>query len=325
MSYVTLRKQDFKIFLWIIIAASFLKLEAQTEPPNKYWEYKNFDNEECFRCHAMATLSYKHQETGIIKNLAVLPSDFNTSNHKNISCIMCHSIEFKEFPHPAQLKEEKLNCIDCHITDPTFDKFNFAQIETEFMQSVHHRELGDNFTCFNCHDPHTFKTTARNNTNIKETVLYDNQICLDCHNQTDVVAEIYDRVLPNIVEVHKWLPHQDLHWANVRCIDCHADSGTETVGVSHLIQPASMAVRNCVECHSTDSRLVHTLYKFQIEEERDQQGFFNAVMLNNSYIIGATRNYYLNLLSFIIFGLVIAGIVIHSLLRYAAYRRRDND
>lgn len=57
-----------------------------------------------------------------------------------------------------------------------------------------------------------------------------------------------------------------------------------------------------------------SLYKFESKEKR-RDGFFNGIILNSSYVIGANRNEYLNLLSLIIFIAVISIIVIHIIFR----------
>ena len=43
--------------------------------------------------------------------------------------------------------------------------------------------------------------------------------------------------------------------------------------------------------------------------------FVNAVVINNAYVIGANRNYVLNIVSVVIFGLVFMGLVLHIVLR----------
>jgi hypothetical protein len=58
-----------------------------------------------------------------------------------------------------------------------------------------------------------------------------------------------------------------------------------------------------------------SLYKYKVKEQRNKAGFFNGVILNESYVIGANRNYYLNVLSLIILGMVLAGIVVHASIR----------
>ena len=46
--------------------------------------------------------------------------------------------------------------------------------------------------------------------------------------------------------------------------------------------------------------LMASLYKFESKAQR-RDGFFNGIILNESYVIGANRNEYLNLLSLVIF------------------------
>ncbi len=265
------------------------------------------ETENCLRCHSMETLGYRDPITGSINNLSVNLMQLEASNHSGFDCIDCHSDEYGSFPHDKELKEDKPFCLDCHEGG---DELNFDAITSSFESSVHFTKLGDKFTCFQCHDPHSFKINARVNDDIKRTVLYDNHICLECHSSEDKISKLTDRVFPSLEVTHDFLPHRNLHWKNVRCIDCHAalDEGV----VSHNILPKEEAVHNCVECHSKDSRLTHSLYQFQVQEERSKAGFFNSVILNESYVIGATRNYYLNLLSFIFFAVTLIALAIHG-------------
>ena len=53
-----------------------------------------------------------------------------------------------------------------------------------------------------------------------------------------------------------------------------------------------------------------SLYKFESKAQR-QDGFFNGIILNESYVIGANRNEYLNLLSLIIF-VGVLGVIADS-------------
>ncbi|MCL5027948.1 MAG: cytochrome c3 family protein [Bacteroidetes bacterium] len=304
-----------KKFIFTLNAVIILSLHIF--PNSKKPSAEEF-NQQCFRCHSMATLGYKDESSGIIKSLAVLPHDFYNSNHKELECIDCHSRDFTTFPHPAKLKTENLYCLYCHKDEPKFQKYHFQSIESEFKQSVHYKKMGDKFTCFDCHDPHSFKINARVNRDVKETVLYDNHICLKCHDNTSTIKDLSGQLLPTLNVSHSWLPHIDLHWKSVRCIDCHTSPNAP--GVSHLILPKDQAVKNCVECHSKNSILLQSLYKFQTKQERDREGFINAVILNNSYVIGATRNYYLNLLSFIIFGIVLVALSVHGILRWKSHK-----
>ncbi len=281
------------------------------------------ENNKCFRCHSWSTLGYRDSNSSILINLSVNQKDFYSSNHRNLACIDCHSKDFRKFPHPAKLKKEGLYCLNCHKDNKKFSVLNFKIIEADFKESIHYKKFGNEFTCFNCHDPHIFKINARKNSQISQTVMYDNQICLSCHNNINKIELLSRKVVPALNEVHDWLPHLKLHLANVRCIDCHTYSNTP--GVSHLIVAKENAVKDCVNCHSENSLLLHTLYKFQSKQNRTEQGFINAIILNNSYIIGATRNYYLNLFSFIIFGIVIIALVTHGYLRYKSNKVMKNE
>jgi hypothetical protein len=280
-------------------------------------------NQKCLRCHSMATIGYQDPQSGMLKNLSVIPGNFYNSNHKNLECTQCHPLEFATFPHPPKLKNKDLYCLNCHQENSKLFKYSFKSIEKDFKESVHYQKFGNKFSCFNCHDPHSFKINARINTEIKKTVLYDNHICLECHNNETKIANFTKELIPDLNTSHQWLPHKDLHWKSVRCIDCHTEQST--AGVSHKILPKEKALKNCVECHSSNSILAQSLYKFQTKEDRDKVGFINAVILNNSYVIGATRNYYLNLLSFIIFGITLITLAIHGLMRWNSKKRNTNE
>jgi hypothetical protein len=155
---------------------------------------------------------------------------------------------------------------------------------------------------------------------LKEVVTNDNLICLSCHADMDKYQLVTDKENPNILETHDWLPNQRLHFNNVRCIECHAELNDEIL-VAHNIQSKEKAVRLCVECHSQNSILMASLYKFQSQEKRNDLGFFNAVILNESYVIGANRNYFLNVSSIVIFGLVLLGIATHYIFRLRSKKK----
>lgn len=301
------------MFRKIFFALLFLLISLSAQEIDKESKY-------CLRCHSMPTLGVKDPGTGLIKSFHVSYSELKASNHADLYCTDCHTEEFKTFPHPADLKENLPYCLDCHSDDDDTTLIQFGQIETAFKNSVHYKMLGDKFSCFNCHNPHSFKISTRISEDLKKTVLVDNQICLNCHNDEQKIRLYAENFYKDLSAVHDWLPHQDLHWKNVRCIDCHTDPNQS--GVSHLILPKEQALKNCVECHSTNTRLAQTLYKFQKKEERDREGFFNGFILNNSYIVGATRNFFLNWASVIIFALTLMGLSIHGYFYAGAIRKK---
>jgi len=240
--------------------------------------------------------------------------EFYTANHRSFACTDCHSAQYDTFPHPGELRmEEKYNCIDCHGGDETFSAFGFDEIDKEYQQSVHFKLEGEGFTCWGCHDPHTYKISIRNTENLKETILYDNAICLNCHSNFSHFQLLTDREEINVIEKHEWLPNQTSHFSSVRCIECHTTIN-DSILVAHLIVPKAEAVKKCNECHSKNSMLMASLYKFQSKEQR-RDGFFNGIILNESYVIGANRNEYLNLLSLVIYGIVLVIIGVHIYFR----------
>jgi hypothetical protein len=278
------------------------------------------DNERCLKCHGQAKYEYSNENLGrqvkalMCSERIVNRNEFYDSNHKSFSCTDCHSEEYTKFPHPGELRmEQKFNCIDCHGGDEKFAQYHFEEIDAEYQKSAHYKLEQDGFSCWKCHNPHSYKISVRNSDNLKETIAYDNSICLDCHSDFNRFQLLTDREEINIIQKHEWLPNQAVHIANVRCIECHTKINN-SIPVAHQIQPKTEAVKLCNECHSKNSILMASLYKFESKAQR-RDGFFNGIILNESYVIGANRNEYLNLLSLIIFVGVLGVISIHIVFR----------
>lgn len=299
-----------------LLTASYSS-KAQADSKFKNAEY----NEKCLKCHGQSKYKYNNPESSseVTKRMyietIVKRDQFYESNHRQFKCTDCHSEEYDSFPHPGRLRmESKYACIDCHGDDPKYEKFNFGQLETEFLSSVHSTKHSEDFNCWMCHNPHTYKISTRSEEKIKDIVAYDNAICLNCHADITRYQLLTDKTNPNILQKHEWLPNQALHFKNVRCIECHARTN-DSLLVAHNVQPKAKAVRRCVECHSTNSILMASLYKYKVQEGRSKSGFYNGVIMNEGYVIGANRNYYLGILSLIMFGCVMAGILVHASLR----------
>jgi predicted CXXCH cytochrome family protein len=278
------------------------------------------DNQRCFKCHGQARYEYTNENLGrkvkamMFSERIVKREDFYQSNHKSFSCVDCHSADYVKFPHAGELRmEQKLGCIDCHGGDEKFAKYHFEEIETEYKESTHFKLEEEGFSCWNCHDPHSYKISVRNEENLKETIAYDNAICLDCHSDFNRFQLLTNKAEINIVKKHEWLPAQKSHFANIRCIECHTMIN-DSIPVSHQIKPKTAAVKLCNECHSQNSILMASLYKFESKAQR-RDGFFNGIILNESYVIGANRNEYLNIISLIMLVGVLGVIGIHIVFR----------
>ncbi len=306
------------VFFLLGFATFFSLAFSQTSVTVGKMEESNKDtlsgNRYCLMCHASAFYTLRDNETGKIyrktmcTNCIIDTLDFAKCNHHRFQCISCHSDDFKVFPHSRKSRfEEIASCIECHSVDSIAVAYKFDLIDVDYQMSVHATKHAKNFNCWMCHDAHSYRVKAT-------TIEYDNSICLSCHANIRKYNLILNKRNPNIIEKHEWLPNQQLHFQNVRCIECHA-MVNDSILIAHNIQPKSKAVKRCVECHSTNSLLRQTLYKYQSKEQISNNGFFNAVILNKSYVIGATRNYFLNVASVIIFIIILIGMFIHIYLR----------
>jgi len=277
------------------------------------------DNEKCLVCHGEPYFQLVDTVMGVTQNRLMCNDyfierdDFYQSNHWSFACTDCHSYDFEIFPHPTSTRlEEPYQCYDCHGYDEQYAQYQFEEIQIEYNESTH-AEI-ENFSCWKCHDPHSYKVSIRNTTNLEETILYDNNICLECHANFNNFQLLTDRDEIVVVESHNWLPNQSAHFTSVRCIECHTEIN-DSILVAHKVLPKDKAVKRCTECHTSDSRLLATLYKFQSKEFRSDVGFLNGVIFNQSYVIGANRNIILNYLSYIIFGGVLLVVFVHIFFR----------
>ena len=58
-----------------------------------------------------------------------------------------------------------------------------------------------------------------------------------------------------------------------------------------------------------------SLYQYKVKEIRSTKGFITGSIVNDSYVIGANRNFYLNVVSVVIAVFVLIAIFIHAFLR----------
>ncbi len=291
---------------------------VDTDLPEKIKKW----NAECYGCHSEAGLKNPPRDDMDIKKLADLllkSDDFDQGVHTGMACKECHETGYLDYPHAEAEQRHIKPCLDCHPR-------RGEEIEKEFKASFHYQEHGDKFTCVSCHEAHYMKVAEK----IKlprEIALQDNGFCQRCHeNELMFAAFTEKRQLPNLNEVHDWLPNPELHWGALRCVDCHT---RETrVSISHEILPKEKAEEECVSCHSADSSLRTRLYRYLVREDRmEKVGFINGFILNDAYVVGATRNELLDRISFWAVGLVLAGLAFHALLRIlgGALRRRKQN
>ncbi|MBU1368769.1 MAG: hypothetical protein KJ578_10855 [Bacteroidetes bacterium] len=304
------------LFLLITSTAVFGQLLVDMEATPASVE----SNQQCFECHTRQIYSYENDWSGLVERKAMNPNyildsaAFHQGVHRHFACTDCHSPEYESFPHAAEARLEPMySCMDCHGGDETYEQYHFELIEEEFYKSVHSTRYDDSFDCWMCHDPHAYKAMTRGDFKISEIVQNHNKTCIDCHNDAVKFSILTDSVRPDLALVHEFIPNYNLHLKAVRCIECHT-AQEDTMWVAHQILEKEFAVKKCVDCHSSNTMLMASLYKYQNLEAR-QDGFLNAIILNNSYVIGANRNYIFNIISIVLFGLALLAIAVHVFFR----------
>jgi len=275
------------------------------------------NNQSCERCHTRETLIDNGKTIYLSRSKIIDTTLYYESIHGGFSCLDCHAEEYDSFPHAIKVKDESIySCLDCHEGNKKTADFHFEKISEEYSKSVHAKKQKDMFSCWKCHNPHSYVTSMDISDSIGITAMVKehNLMCLACHGDKNKLQSAYGREMEEIMQHHDWLPNQKAHFMHVRCLDCHALI-PDSVRVSHVIMPSSQAIRNCYECHSKDTRLQNTLYKYHQAVAKNSFGFMNSQILENSYVMGANRNIYLNIISIVVFALVIIGILIHAFLR----------
>lgn len=303
------------VFIIILLIANSFISTAQSH-------YDGAKNHPCLRCHSSQIILYHNEVTDKEQKKLMNPYyiidtvGIKGGVHQSFDCTDCHSYEYTAYPHLANLKLEPMaTCLDCHGGDPTFATYQFDRINEEFQKSVHFTVSGEDFTCGKCHNQHTYHPTARNSGNVLEIVTYSNSLCLSCHNDMIKYEMVSGHENPQLIQIHDWLPNQELHFQHVRCIECHTEV-VDSLMVSHNILSKDKAVRKCVECHTADSRLKASLYKYTNLQNRTETGAVKSILSNQTYVIGAQQFPLLKKLSYIIFFLTISVMFIHLFLRY---------
>jgi NAD-dependent SIR2 family protein deacetylase len=251
----------------------------------------------------------------MFKDLIIDSVEYYQNNHKTFACTDCHSSDYRDLPHKSDLKLEAMTmCMDCHDDSEFKPGLNFKTISDEYDKSVHATRENSKTNCWSCHNPHSYRITTRSEHNLKEVVAYDNSICLECHSGMGKFDLLYGDAKSNLLAKHQWLPDPVKHFKSARCIECHTEI-REDMLVAHNIRPKEEAIKTCAACHSADSRLKHTLYKYQLQQQREEKGVFSSIVSGTVLAVGTNPSPILNLISLLFFAMAIGGIIIHSLIR----------
>jgi hypothetical protein len=265
------------------------------------------------RCHWMETMAYRDRNTGKIVNLSIDREGYQHSVHAELACDDCHDRGYDHYPHRTSSADEDLQCVQCHENRQDDGAPNLIGLYHEFEKSVHVTEGVEDFSCFSCHNPHAFHP-GRAGDSITQVVNETNGTCLDCHT----------KLLTPVPKGHEWLPRPQAHWSAVRCLDCHTPlEGRIPDRPSHNVLKAEDSNQLCVECHRKGSALLSQLYNYRAEQERDEKGFFSQALYNDSYIVGMTRNPWMDWIGLGSILLMILGVTAHGVGRYLTHRKQE--
>ncbi|MBN1969513.1 MAG: thiosulfate reductase cytochrome B subunit [Candidatus Delongbacteria bacterium] len=266
----------------------------------------------CIICHTtedITPVTQKKWNFGIY----IDEDKFMSSTHKDLQCSECHigldDQTTTNLPHDL-LNYEVLSCLNCHS--------NFKDQEDAFHNSFHFKKIGDNFTCTECHNPHEMISSKNSKMETIAKIKRDNGVCLDCHTDKEKFAKFTRAAMPIISETHSFIPNFDLHAKYARCVECHTDVNDKT---SHNIMDRISARKDCNSCHSDESILTAKLYT---DNSTDDKGFQNSGLLKNSYVLGATRNIYLDYMFGVLLILTIGGTFMHGFLRFITKKAKPN-
>jgi hypothetical protein len=283
-------------------------------------------NAECLECHTESALRKPPREGMDLGKLAKALTDpvlYDQSNHAGMACKTCHLGSYREYPHKGPQPAETIACDECHAQKQ-------FRVDAQVANSAHSKNLKAKFTCSTCHNAHVYATAARLADPAK-VVAQDNRMCMECHDSDRKFAEFGgtltpEKKRPDLDKLHDWLPNAKRHWDAVRCIECHTPPSTvRSLEISHEILKKDKAQRDCVTCHTRDTALRTRLYRHVAETETAQLGFLNSAILGSAYVIGATRNTYLDLFGLGLVGLTMAGVGGHGLIRILGALRRRRD
>lgn len=309
---------------------------------SKMFSKNNTNAPVCIDCHSQPIVSNKDIDLATLKlNQDKMCMSCHTKSKKNKNSKAL--INYQESIHsPILFKDNSkaATCIDCHgshniksTTDTAslINKFKIQQvcakchiaISNEYSLSIHGIALKkgnqDVPDCSYCHGLHlknrqfqiSNKIIVDNGLNLDRLASTKMITCVKCHTNKTLMKK-YN--LSTIKEAHNWLPNRAAHWNAIRCVDCH--SSYEPPNLSHNLLPQSKVVKNCESCHSKNSILMTKLYKYKKEQSIEKLGFVNGTLLSDAYVIGANRNKLLDAIFYILFGIVLLGILFHTLLRW---------
>jgi predicted CXXCH cytochrome family protein len=243
----------------------------------------------CFECHDVAGLEATDPLTGRHLDLHIPKAGYKASVHGELECAVCHAPGYDQIPHNSHRRRDAFACLYCHKGDGVHLKRHFLARQREVLDSMHRKELGREFDCLSCHDPHRFRAE-------KAPLEERNDRCLTCH-RGDGKGAPFDAKKDTRTR-HGFLPSPALHLKDIACVDCHS----RETQLRHEVLELKHSLRDCRACHSAEQARV--------------------ARRGDAYVIGSARFETLDRLSLGFLALLGLGILAHALTRIALSGRR---
>ena len=206
-----------------------------------------------------------------------------------------------------------LSCSNSSLALESKCSYCHGSVLEEVKQSVHGAVLGDGQRCIICHgsqyeQPHYGKHIEEIETG------FEINRCFSCHG-SDLYAT-HGELFPQ--------PPLHLNFkgdtSQTSCVTCHVEEKDP-----HLIKPVKIyALKDCEECHSSDSILLTTPSKSSLKHQIIGTTFTNSeITKRGQYVAGANRIPILDNLCIILIILTIIGaFVIHGGVRFITRKRK---
>lgn len=318
----------FARFVPFVLAAAFLRaMEASATPAITL--DRSTPTLQCVGCHSGTPGSRRivvDPRSGARKDVTVELARLQTAVHGNMACRDCHSRGFERFPHRAASERRFPACRDCHPRAQPPEaaavdaRYDFPRLEQEHAGTAHaaaFRKIRGDRDCEGCHHPHYTRTSAALRLPALLRIEHDAP-CRHCH-EPEASGALADPIRPDLLAGHAAIPYAERHLEAVRCIDCHT---SRFRAFPHDLL-SGRAAEACVDCHRAESALSSGLWRHVPEVGATRDGYTNAGLLAEHYVIAATRPVWLDrALGWGLgsLGLAIAG---HATFRLVARLRRS--
>ncbi len=239
-----------------------------------------------------------------------------------LTCTMCHKGADK--PDHKAADVSKPACTDCH--------YYWKDKAAEFKDSIHAKK---GLNCTSCHNPHA--DTAMAPANPRQFA----KRCTRCHKG-------------NVLKLHAFMPHADMHLSQQSCFVCHSDVHTvlskkdNTVTCSSC-HPGKTLVKkvlprhkaffprialhmrklNCEDCHRPKGPIktcssCHSEKSILARAQQNKNGWITdePVLQKYGYMVGTNHVKWLDIIGILMFAGALAVWVFHGGLRILAAMMR---